>query len=473
MIASAPDPAVARSAPLPAGWSRAGSSVDDTIIRVQDLSKRYRLWRSPTARLRYSVLSQVRRSLPKWPPSLFEPWRESVAARRDALSREFYALRQVSFEVRRGESVGVIGLNGSGKSTLLQILAGTLQPTAGRAEVRGRVAALLELGSGFNPEFTGRENVHLNATILGLSPAEIAERFDAIVDFAEIGDFLDEPVKTYSSGMLLRLAFAVTTQVKPEILIVDEALSVGDAYFAHKAAAHIRNFRAEGGNLFFVSHDPGSVKALCDRALLLDHGVLVRDGPPEAIVDYYNAIIAKKEQDAEIKQIETRTGRVRTESGNQQASFSRVDMLGANGQPARVFQVGEPAVISCRVRFRQRVEKPTVGFIIRDRLGAEIFGTNTYHLAANLHSCEPDECLEVSFRLPLNLGCGGYSLTIAVHVDDAHTLGNYQWLDNFLAFQVIPAGGPLFVGNVSLPVEVETHLSTVTEEDRTAAPLAD
>lgn len=440
----------------------AGDQGDENVellsIQVQGVSKRYQLWRSPTTRLRYSILSQLRKLIPARPERPFGRWRDALAARRATLATDFYALRGVSFEVRRGESVGIVGLNGSGKSTLLQIIAGTLRPTEGDVQVRGRVAALLELGSGFNPEFTGRENVRINAAILGLSPAEVEERFDAIVDFAEIGPFIDEPVKTYSSGMVLRLAFAVTTQVRPDILIVDEALSVGDAYFAHKCMAHIRRFRAEGGSLFLVSHDPRSVKSLCDRALLLDRGVLVRDGPPEGIIDYYNAIVAKKEKDAEIRQTETSSGRVRTESGTGEASFAEVELLTARtGQPARAFTVGEEAVLVCRVRFRRPVEKPTVGFVIRDRLGGDVFGTNTFHLDAATSRGTPDRVLEVRFRLPLHLGVGTYSVTVAVHVEDAHTHGNYHWLDNVLAFQIVPVGAPAFVGVVNLPVRVESR----------------
>lgn len=480
MTVSAPDPAATASpadpgalaglfsTPSPgtaAGGSPAFAATGQSIS-VQGVSKRYQLWRSPVTRFYHSVLSQVRKWLPDRSEGIFHRWREALAARRQGLATDFYALHGISFEVRRGESVGLIGMNGSGKSTLLQILAGTLRPTEGSARVHGRVAALLELGSGFNPEFTGRENVMINAAILGLTPAQVAERFDAIVDFAEIGPFIDEPVKTYSSGMILRLAFAVTTQVQPDILIVDEALSVGDAYFSHKCMAHIRRFRAEGGNLFFVSHDPGSVKALCDRALLLDRGVLVRDGSPEAVIDYYNAMVAKKEKDAEIRQSESRTGRVRTASGNGNASFSHVEVLAAStGQSARVFQVGEEAIIECRVRFTRAVEKPTVGFVIRDRLGGDIFGTNTFHHAVPTERCTPDECLDVRFRLGLNVGVGTYALTVAVHVDDAHTHGNYQWLDNVLAFQVIPASGPAFVGVASLPVRVESSRRPATTAD--------
>jgi ABC-type polysaccharide/polyol phosphate transport system ATPase subunit len=248
---------------------------EDPVIRVQGVSKAYHIWRSPAARLKGAIFTAL--------GSIVPPLKEFFAAQAAAQFRDFYALKDISFEVRKGESVGIIGRNGSGKSTLLQIIAGTLQPSAGTVNVNGRVAALLELGSGFNPEFTGRENVFLNGAILGLSRAEIEARFDDIAAFADIGDFMEQPVKTYSSGMMMRLAFSVQTAVDPDILIVDEALSVGDAAFVAKCIKRVSDFLRKGGTLLFVSHDSGLVKQLTSRSLYLDHGRQVAFGDTAAV----------------------------------------------------------------------------------------------------------------------------------------------------------------------------------------------
>ena len=257
-------------------------------VHVESVSKHYHIWNSPSARLQYSILSQAHRTLRFMLP------RDTAALRgladwRDRLGADFQALQDVSITIRKGESLGIIGRNGSGKSTLLQIIAGTLQPTSGKVEVEGRVAAMLELGSGFNPEFTGRENVYLNASILGLSKKEIDARIDAIVDFADLGVFVDQPVKTYSSGMVVRLGFAVLTQIDPEILIIDEALSVGDFLFQQKCFDTIREFKQRGCTLLFVSHAMTTVLELCDRAMLLDSGHLAFAGPAKDAVNLYEA----------------------------------------------------------------------------------------------------------------------------------------------------------------------------------------
>ena len=256
-------------------------------IRVENVSKAYRIWGNPSARLSYSFWKAAAGLFP-------DSSRIGAAfrARANALYRNFYALQDVSFEVRRGQGLGIIGRNGSGKSTLLQIIAGTMQPTGGSVTVKGRVAALLELGSGFNPDFTGRENVYLNAAVLGLTRQQIDERFDSIAAFAEIGEFINHAVLTYSSGMMLRLAFAVAVHVDPDILIIDEALSVGDARFQLKCSRAIDRFVAEGVTLLFVSHETSLVKRLCQGAVLLEHGHMVYAGQPNDVVNLYSKLIA-------------------------------------------------------------------------------------------------------------------------------------------------------------------------------------
>ncbi|MDD2923810.1 ABC transporter ATP-binding protein [Rhodoferax sp.] len=264
-------------------------SSDDTAIRIQGLSKRFEIYPTPRDRLKQFVLPPLQKLAG-------QPQRRYFL--------DFWALKDVAFDVKRGETVGIIGRNGSGKSTLLQIICGTLSPTSGMVHTRGRVAALLELGSGFNPEFTGRENVYLNATVLGLSQTEIDARFDAIAAFADIGQFIEQPVKTYSSGMMVRLAFAVAINVDPEILIVDEALSVGDELFQRKCFSRIESIRASGATILFVSHSGGTIVELCDRAVLLDAGELLCMGAPKQIVGRYQKLLyAPPEQRETIRQV--------------------------------------------------------------------------------------------------------------------------------------------------------------------------
>jgi lipopolysaccharide transport system ATP-binding protein len=420
----------------------------DPVIKVENLSKAYTIWVSPSARLHGPILGTIGQT-----PFLPQSVRKLCRRLSNEAFKDFLALRGLSFEIRQGESVGIIGLNGSGKSTLLQIIAGTLAPTEGRVKVTGRVAALLELGSGFNAEFTGRENVYLYASILGLSRSEIDSRFQSIADFAEIGDFIDQPVKTYSSGMQVRLAYSVVTAVSPDILIIDEALSVGDAYFQHKCFAQIRRFIERGSTLLFVSHDPGAVKSLCSRAILLEAGVMIRDDTPEAVVDYYNAIIAKRQADHVIRQSESLGGKKATRSGNSRATISSVELL-EKDKSIRVVQVGSPVNIRVSAVANDCLPDLTVGIVIRDRLGNDIFGTNTYHLKVPL-SVKSGQPFAVNFEIPsLILGLGHYSVSVALHTDDTHIQNNFDWWDQALVFQVIPGTQPPFVGTCYLPVAV-------------------
>ncbi len=373
-----------------------------------------------------------------------------------------WALRGVSFEIEPGEAVGIIGQNGAGKSTLLKILTGTTQPSEGAMEIKGRVAALLELGMGFHPDFTGRENAIMACQMTGMSSKEMQTLLPEIEEFSELGDYMDQPLRVYSTGMQMRLAFSAATAVRPDILIVDEALSVGDAYFQHKSINRIRSFKEQATTLLFVSHDPGAVKSLCDRALLLDEGVLIRDGSPDAVFDYYNGMIARKSKDEEIRQVETELGRTTTRSGTGEASILNVEMFDQSGRPARAFRVGDTARIQCHITFNTSIENPTVGILIRDRLGNDVFGTNTYRLKVEEHSCKAGEGVTVLFTLPLNLGCGNYSLAAAVHSRDTHLEDNYDWWDQCLVFQVVPNDSFSFIGLAAIPVQVEIQKETHT-----------
>lgn len=263
-------------------------SSDGVRIRVEGLSKRYEMYSQPSDRLKQMLLPRVQRAVRRTPHAYF---------------KEFWALRDVSFDVRRGETIGIVGRNGSGKSTLLQMICGTLQPTLGHISVDGRISALLELGAGFNPEFTGRENILLSGLVYGIPEAEIRKRFDEILDFAGIGDFIDQPVKTYSSGMYVRLAFAVAINVSPDLLVVDEALAVGDEAFQRKCLARIDSIRDSGATVLFVSHSAGTVVELCDRAILLDAGELLMEGTPKAVVTTYQKLLyAPRERAPVIRQ---------------------------------------------------------------------------------------------------------------------------------------------------------------------------
>ena len=357
-----------------------------------------------------------------------------------------WVLRDVSFEIGAGEAVGIVGANGAGKSTLLKIIAGTVKPTSGAYELGGRVSALLELGIGFDPNFTGRQNVHMAGHLLGISAAEIASLMSEIEDFAEIGDYIDQPVRTYSSGMQVRLAFSVATVVRPDILIVDEALSVGDTYFQHKSFERIRRFRDQGTTLLFVSHSAGAVKTLCDRAILLDHGLLLRDGAPDAVLDYYNALIAAHHATYEIRQTESTTGRTTTRSGTTEAQIDDVELL-VRGIPTRAVRSGEPVTIRVAVRAVSALPGLTAGFLIRDRLGNDVFGTNTFHLGVSQVVVAAGARMAVEFSIPaLSLGVGSYSITAALHAGESHTTANYDWWDWALVFQVMTGDQPVSVG---------------------------
>jgi len=392
-------------------------------------------------------------------PNQWMRFAELLTGGRYSFHEERWALRGVSFGVQSGESVGIVGQNGAGKSTLLKILTGTTQPNEGTLQINGRVSALLELGMGFHSDFTGRENAIMSCQMIGLDSEEIHTMLPEIVRFSELGDYMDQPLRVYSTGMQMRLAFSSATVIRPEILIVDEALSVGDAYFQHKCMSRIRSFKEQGTTLLFVSHDPGAVKSLCNWALLLDEGLLIKDGDPDVVLDYYNGMIAKKSKDDEIRQIETRLGRTTTRSGSGKAHILNVEMFDANGRSARAFRIGDIVRISCNITFGSSIENPTVGILIRDRLGNDVFGTNTYHLKTAQYCYHAGEMVAVKFALPLNLGIGNYSLSIAVHSGETHLENNYDWWDQCIVFQVIPNNSFSFIGLAALPVEVEIKRS--------------
>ncbi len=380
------------------------------------------------------------------------PWRrlgEWVTLGRLVRHTDVWALRDITLEIAPGEAVGIVGANGAGKSTLLKLIAGTAFPTEGTSHVDGIVAAILELGIGFHPEFTGRENAYMAGQLLGYSSVQIGERMPDIEGFAEIGSYIDLPVRTYSSGMQVRLAFSVATAIRPDVLIVDEALAVGDAYFQHKSFARIRDFKRQGTTLLFVSHSPAIVKSVCDRAVLIDKGLLVRDGTPDSVLDYYNALMAHRGVEYEVQAVRDEGVR----SGDRSCIIERVELL-YEGRPASAVPSGASATFRITLRANVDLAELTIGIVIRDAVGNDVFGTNTYHLGRPLRHVLAGRQITCDFLVnAVALGTGNYSLSVALHRDMTHVSGNYDWWDRALVFQVLPNNGPHCIGIAMLDVD--------------------
>jgi lipopolysaccharide transport system ATP-binding protein len=347
-----------------------------------------------------------------------------------------WVLTNLNFSVNPGEAVGIIGINGAGKSTLLKLIAGTSQPTTGSVKMTGKVAALLELGIGFHPDFTGRQNAYMSGQLLGLSVDEISALMPDIEAFAEIGQYIDQPVRFYSSGMQMRLAFSVAVAQRPDTLIIDEALSVGDAYFQHKCFDRIREFRKLGTTLLIVSHDKLAIQSICDRAILINKGQIAIEGNPEVVMDYYNALLADRENQ-NVKQELISSGKVQTTSGSGEAAILSVNLLNHAKLPIEVVQVGEVVTLNARVRCDKDMDELVMGYVFKDRLGMPVFGTNTFHLNRQLENLKAGEELEFNFEFKANFGPGTYSLALSLHAADNHIANNYEWRDHALVFSVI------------------------------------
>ncbi|AAY35976.1 MULTISPECIES: ABC transporter ATP-binding protein [Pseudomonas] len=369
-------------------------------------------------------------------------------------SEEHWVLKHISFSIEPGEAIGIVGQNGAGKSTLLKMITGTLQPTEGHVQVNGRIAAILELGMGFTPDLTGRQNVYHAAGLMGFSAEQINGVIDEVEAFAEIGDYFDEPVRMYSSGMQMRVAFAVATAIRPEILIVDEALSVGDSYFQHKSFERIRQFQAQGTTLLIVSHDRGSIQALCSRAILLEKGTVIKDGKPEEVMDFYNALIAEKEN-ATVQVRELEDGSMQTRSGSGEATIGSVSLHNAAGERIEYVSVGEPVSLRINAQVNSAIPELVVGYLIKDRLGQPVYGTNTHHMDCKVIDLQGGESLDYSFNFPANLGVGSYSVAVALHTTDSHLSRNYEWVDLTVVFNVVNISQSEFVGLAWLPPVVE------------------
>lgn len=359
-------------------------------------------------------------------------------------SEESWVLRHIRFDIQHGESVGIIGQNGAGKSTLLKMITGVLQPTEGTVQINGRIAAILELGMGFNPELTGRQNVFHAAGLMGFSTEQINQALPEIEAFTEIGEYFDEPIRTYSSGMQMRVAFAVVTAYRPDILIIDEALSVGDTYFQHKSFSRIKEFQDQGTTLLIVSHDPGSIKLLCDRTILLDNGVVAKEGKPEEVLDYYNALIAQKEN---TKIVQKKVGdRVATTSGTGEVTFSDIKLYNADGEQVKVVRVGEAVELHFTVVANQSVDSLVLGCGITDRLGQMMFGTNTWYTKQVVNDVTQGDVYLYKVSFVVNLGIGSYAVHCSLVENENHINKNYEWRDGTLIFEVVNIDKNIFVG---------------------------
>lgn len=422
----------------------------DNVIDVNHVSKVFRIYESPKDRLVEFAVNRIRGML---------------GAKPCAFHREFRSLDNVSLTIKRGETVGIIGANGAGKSTLLQIICGTLAPTLGTVSVKGRVAALLELGAGFNPEFTGRDNVFISASIMGLSDDQIKERFQSIVDFSEIGDFIDQPVKNYSSGMFVRLAFAIIAHVDADVLIVDEALSVGDAFFVQKCMRFLRDFMSRG-TVLFVSHDTASIVNLCDRAIWISHGVKKMEGPAKDVSESYLAALFKQKNVTGNKKGEERSlkndhplkdmrldfiNKTNLRNDIELFTFSdegkhfgakgvevvNVALYDAQGETLSWVIGGEDVCLKVSAHCIKSLYSPIVGFFVKDRLGQTLFGDNTFltYLEQPLSFSEDEmlEC-EFDFRMPI-LPVGTYSICVAVAEGTQQDHVQHHWIHDAVMFK--------------------------------------
>lgn len=435
------------------------------VIQFANVSKSYPIYAAPSDRLK-----------------------ELLTLNRASYHRDFWALQDVSFEIKRGETFCIIGENGSGKSTLLQIVAGILQPTSGTAQTNGRVAALLELGSGFNPEFTGRENVYLNAAILGLTTAEIDARYAEIEAFAEIGEFIDQPVKTYSSGMTVRLAFSVAIHVSPDILLVDEALAVGDIYFRQRCMRKVHELRSKGVTILFVSHAIGDVKAIGDRTMWLDNGRIRQIGDTELVVAKYLAYMVEKDSQflglarqqtpqhqpqaaTQAPEIVTTIPNIDHRYGDARAQIIGIQVADPDGRPLHLLEPSSKIVIRISARASEPILNPNIGFMLRNHLGVDFAGTNTLREGHQLDEMWPGDIVTVDFHVTLpELYPASFSFSPAIADGNLTEYKMCDWIDNALTLQMGHAEGQVY-GYLHLPCRVEVNSRLKSQQKEPAHEL--
>ncbi|MDO9265989.1 MAG: ABC transporter ATP-binding protein [Sulfurimonas sp.] len=385
------------------------------ILEVKNVSKIYKMYKNNFDRLKEIFLNK--------------PYH-----------REFVSNNDISFDLFESETLGIIGVNGAGKSTILKIIAGVTNPTSGEVIRRGRVTALLELGTGFNDELSGYENIFLNGTLIGMTLQECEEKAKEITSFSELGDYIYEPIKTYSSGMKMRLAFSIAIYSEPQILIVDEALSVGDAHFAAKCTKALKQRKENNMSIIYVSHDLNSLKLLCDRVILLHHGEVVQEGNPEAVMNSYYFLISKLNDEAQEIKINNLS---ENSFGSFEIEIKKVLIFGEKSK-SQIISSGEYSTIQIYLKSSAKFDNITIGIHIRDRFGQDIYGTNTYYQKIDI-SLEEGEYM-CSFEMPLNIGVGKYSLGCAVHTGDYHTDKCFHWLDHAAEFEVAGVEGNIFIG---------------------------
>lgn len=437
-----------------------------SLISFQGVSKSYPIYRRPSDRLK-----------------------ELLTFNRRRFHEDFWALKDLTFEVNRGETFCIVGENGSGKSTLLQIVAGILAPTTGTACVTGRVSALLELGSGFNPEFSGKDNVYLNAAILGFSRSAVDRIYGKIEDFAEIGDFIHQPVKTYSSGMVVRLAFAVAIHVEPEILIVDEALAVGDIYFRQRCLRKVHELRNRGTTILFVSHSAGDVKALGDRSMWLDHGRIRELGETDKVVAHYLAAMVEKDSAyLELKpppprphggpvhapEVVTSIPNIDHRFGDGRAEILGIALLDRYGHPLPLLRPGEQAIVRISVRAREDLSLPNVGFVMRNHLGVDFAGTNSKREGSDLPPMQAGDVYTVDFHLMIpELYPSEFSFSPAIADGTLVSYHMCDWIDNAITLQMGHTDNPIY-GYIHLPckIELNSRLAATSSETQAEARLA-
>jgi lipopolysaccharide transport system ATP-binding protein len=373
---------------------------------------------------------------------------------------EFQALDNISFKAQAGESIGIIGHNGAGKSTLLKLITGTLKPTSGNIMVNGHVAAILELGMGFHPDLTGRQNARHAASLMGHSQETIAASMEEIEAFSDIGKHFDHPVRTYSSGMQMRVAFSVATTFRPDLLIVDEALSVGDEYFKHKCFDRFRELKQYGTTLLFASHDKEAIQSLCEKAILLNRKNIEMEAAPDVVMDYYSALLAEQQKGHSISQKRIHNGKPSTISGTGDAKVLRIALLNSTGEEVTCVEVGEPVCLEIEVSTYCEIPRLVMGFLIKDRLGNSVYGTNTYHADKMLHNLAPGKTIRFHFRFSMNIGIGAYSISTAIVDSDSRYSKNYECTDLALSFQVVNGSKQEFVGVSWLDASIEIEQVT-------------
>lgn len=401
-----------------------------SLLRITNLSKAYRRYNNRWARLAEWILpSQKKRHSEHW------------------------VLRDINFEIEPGESIAIAGANGAGKSTLLKIITGTTQATTGSVEINGRVTALLELGMGFHPDFTGCQNVMMAGQLIGLSRDEVTDLIPAIQEFAGLGEYFEEPLRTYSSGMQMRLAFSLATAKRPDLLIIDEALSVGDAFFQHKSFARIRQFKEQGTSLLIVSHDRSAIQSICDRAILLQAGQIIKQGNPEDVMDFYHALLAEDSAHT-VRQMVSGNGILQTISGTGEAVIESVRLLDSNGKIVEAVEVGTEVILEVQVSVRSAIPRLVLGYLIKDHLGQPIYGINTHRLNLALEDLNAGERATYRIKFPANMGWGTYSIALTLSCVDSHIEKNYEWRDRCLMFQVFNLSRENFVGCNWLHAEV-------------------